>query len=105
MPIYELRTYDVIVGKMAAVVDLYNAEGWAAIQKHPPRLLGYFTGDIGALNQLIHLWKFEDDADRREFWRNLFADPAFMAFGAKLRPMIAKQENKLMLASPWGPHP
>jgi len=105
MAIYELRTYDVVVGKMAEVVALYKSEGWPAIQRHPERLVGYFTGDVGAINQIIHLWKFEDDADRRAFWAGVFADEAFMAFASKLRPLLLSQNNKLMLASPWGPHP
>jgi hypothetical protein len=105
MPLYELRTYRIIVGKAADVVDLYAREGWPAIRRHPPRLVGYFTGDVGALNELVHLWKFEDDADRRAFWKALFADPEFMAFAVKLRPMIASQENKLMMGAPWGPAP
>jgi hypothetical protein len=105
MAIYELRTYDVVVGKMADVVSLYNTEGWPAIQRHPDRLVGYFTGDVGAINQVIHLWKFEDDADRRAFWAGVFADEAFMDFARKLRPLLLSQNNKLMLASPWGPHP
>jgi hypothetical protein len=105
MAIYELRTYDVVVGKMADVISLYNTEGWPAIQRHPERLVGYFTGDVGAINQIIHLWKFEDDADRRAFWAGVFADEAFMDFARKLRPLLLSQNNKLMLASPWGPHP
>ena len=105
MAIYELRTYDVVVGKMAEVISLYNTEGWPAVQRHPERLVGYFTGDVGAINQIIHLWKFEDDADRRAFWAGVFADEAFMAFARKLRPLLLSQSNKLMLASPWGPHP
>ena len=105
MAIYELRTYDVVVGKMADVVSLYNTEGWPAIQRHPERLVGYFTGDVGAINQVIHLWKFEDDADRRAFWAGVFADEAFMDFARKLRPLLLSQNNKLMLASPWGQHP
>jgi hypothetical protein len=28
-----------------------------------------------------------------------------MAFARKLRPLIRSQENKLLLAAPWGPHP
>lgn len=103
MPLYELRTYTVTVGKMAAVTQLYREEGWPAIERHPGRLIGYFTGDVGAMNQLVHLWRFEDDADRRAFWTNLFADPAFMAFAAKLRPLLQSQENKLLQAAPWGP--
>ena len=105
MAIYELRTYDVVVGKMADVISLYNTEGWPAIQRHPERLVGNFTGDVGAINQIIHLWKFEDDADRRAFWAGVFADEAFMDFARKLRPLLLSQNNKLMLASPWGPHP
>jgi hypothetical protein len=105
MAIFELRTYDVVVGKMADVTELYRTEGWAAIERHPKKLVGYFTGDIGALNQLVHLWKFDDDADRRAFWKGLFSDPQFMAFAAKLRPLLRAQENKLLLAAPWGPTP
>ena len=105
MAIYELRTYNVIVGKMSELVDLYKTEGWAALQKHPKKLVGYFTGDIGALNQLIHVWKFDDDADRRAFWAGVFGDVAFMAFAKKIRPLMLSQENKLMMAAPWGPQP
>ena len=105
MAIYEMRTYTLIVGKMSDVVQLYKTEGWPALQKHPNKLVGYFTGDIGAMNQLIHIWKFDDDDDRRAFWAGVFSDPEFMAFAKQLRPMILSQENKLMMAAPWGAHP
>lgn len=105
MPIYELRTYSAIVGKMAELTALYTNEGWPALAKHPQKLVGYFTGDVGAINELIHLWKFDDDADRRAFWAGVFADPEFMAFAAKIRPLIREQNNKLMLSAPWGPKP
>jgi hypothetical protein len=105
MAIYELRTDNVTVGKMAEVVSLYKNEGWPALAKHPQKLVGYFTGDIGALNQLIHVWKFDDDADRRAFWAGVFTDADFMAFAGKLRPLLQSQENKLMLSAPWGPAP
>ncbi len=39
MAIFELRTYSVVVGKMADVVDLYQREGWPALEKHPKKLL------------------------------------------------------------------
>ena len=103
MAIFELRTYEVIPGKMAEIIELYRSEGWAAVSAHPPKLVGYFTGDIGALNELIHIWKFDDDADRRAFWAALFADEHFLAFAQKVRPLVASQENKLLMAAPWGP--
>ena len=30
MAIYELRTYEVVPGKMAEIMELYRSEGWAA---------------------------------------------------------------------------
>jgi len=105
MAIYELRTYTVIVGKMAEVSELYQTEGFPALQaeKFDENLVGYFTGDIGAMNQLIHVWKFDDDNARRAFWARVYSSKTFMAFAAKLRPLLVSQQNKLMLSAPWGP--
>jgi hypothetical protein len=105
--VYEKRTYDVVVGQMAIVIELYSTQGYPALQaggfdKH---LVGYFTSDTGPLNQLIHIWKFEDDAERRDFWKRLFADEVFMGFAGQLRPNIRQQEIQLMLPAPWGEHP
>ena len=103
MPLYELRTYNLYVGKMPQAIEYYSNIGYPAIERQPDRLIGYFTGDIGALNQLIHLWKFEDDADRRAFWAGLYADEQFKEFVGKFRPLVMSQENKLMFNAPWGP--
>jgi hypothetical protein len=103
MSIFELRTYSLVVGKMSGVVALWTTEGWPALEKHPKKLVAYFTGDVGALNQLIHIWKYDDEVDRRAFWAGVYADPLFMAFVVKLRPNLISQENKLMMNAPWGP--
>lgn len=103
MALFELRTYTVQVGKMAAVAELYGSEGAAALQPYQDKLVGYFLGDVGAMNKLIHLWKFEDDADRRRHWAGLYGNATFMAFAGKLRPMLLSQENQLMTQAPWGP--
>ncbi|MCH9671814.1 MAG: NIPSNAP family protein [Gammaproteobacteria bacterium] len=106
MAVYEMRTYTFYVGKLADAAQLYETQGWPAIEKHHGgRLVGYFMSDIGGLNQLVHLWKFEDDADRRTFWATLFADEDFRKFGQQLRPLIMSQTNQLLAAAPWGPHP
>ena len=103
--IYELRTYTLHPGKINEAIDLYTNVGWPALEPFQKYLVGYFTGDIGALNQIVHLWKFADDADRRAMWQEIYANEGFMAFADKFRPLIRIQENKLLLASPGGPHP
>ena len=107
MALFELRTYTLYVGKMGEAIQHYTELGWPALQKggFDAKLVGYFTSDVGTINQLVHLWKFSDDADRRNHWATLFSDEAFMAFAANIRPLIMKQEVKLLLEAPWGPHP
>ena len=67
MALYELRTYTLRVGTMAEAVKLYQEIGFPALQKgsHDKKLIGYFQADTGTINQIVHLWKFDDDADRR----------------------------------------
>lgn len=105
--IYEKRTYSVTVGQMTEVIRLYSALGYPALEAggFSKKLIGYFTSDTGELHQLMHLWRFDSDDDRRAFWKRLFEDQDFMAFARQLRPLIKTQSNQLLLAAPWGPHP
>src|SRR5438093_1116266 len=66
MTVYELRTYTLHVGKMAEAVKLYTEFGYPALQKggQDKKLIGYFQADTATINQLVHLWKFDGDADR-----------------------------------------
>lgn len=107
MAIYEKRTYSVVVGQMAEVSRLYSSEGYPALEAggFSKNLVGYFISDTGELHQLMHLWKFDDDAARRDFWARLFANQPFMAFAKQLRPLLKTQSNQILLAAPWGPHP
>ena len=107
MALYEMRTYNVYVGRMAEVVKLYGDEGWPALENggFSAKLVGYFTSDVGTLHQLVHLWKFDDDADRRNHWGTLFRDDAFMSFATQLRPLLSNQTVQLLNEAPWGPHP
>jgi len=75
MALYELRTYTLYVGKMAEATKLYQELGFPALKKggHDKKLVGYFQADTGTINQLVHLWKFDDDADRRKHWAGVFA--------------------------------
>ena len=107
MALYELRTYTLHVGKMAEVVRLYQ-EFFPIFEKagFDKKLVGFFTGDTGTINQLLHLWKFDDDADRRRHWEAVYANKDFIEnFAPKVRALLMTQEVKLLQAAPWGPHP
>lgn len=105
--LYEMRTYTLQVGKMAEVTKLYQDIGMPLLVKRgwDRQLIGFFQADTGTINQLVFMLRFEDDTDRRRFWSVVYADPEFIDFAAKGRPLIITQEVKLLLPAPWGPHP
>jgi NIPSNAP len=103
-----LRTYTLRVGAMAEAVKLYQELRFPALQKRgqDKKLIGYFQSDTGTINQLVHLWKFDDDADRRAHWAVVYGNTVFVeGFASKFRPLLMTQEVKLLHAAPWGPHP
>ncbi len=105
MAISESRPYTLYVGQLGDAIAPYRTLGWPALKKVEDYLVGYFTGDVGGLNQIVHLWKFEDEAARREFWAAVYDDAGFKEFAGKFRPLIQTQENKFLLGAPWGPNP
>jgi len=92
---------------MAEILRLYSEEGYPVLEAEgfSENLVGYFVSDTGRLHQLIHIWRFQRDEDRREFWERLYASEKFMAVIAKLRPLIDTQEVQLLTSAPWGPRP
>ena len=107
MAIYEKRTYDIAIDQIGNVVKLYKNEGWPALEAggFSHNLVGYFISDTGPLHQLIHIWRFDDDAARRAFWKGLFKDEAFMNFAGQIRGGLLRQDVQLMTSAPWGPTP
>jgi hypothetical protein len=97
MALYEMRTYTLYVGKMAEAQKLYTELGFPALKKggHDKNLVGYFVADTGMINQLVHIWKFKDDGDRRAHWAAVFANKDFIeGFASKFRPLVMSQEVK-----------
>ena len=63
--IVEERTYQLHVGKVPEYLRLYGEEGRAIQEPILGNMVGWFVqNDIGDLNQVVHLWGYEDLADR-----------------------------------------
>ncbi|MGG7567981.1 NIPSNAP family protein [Rhodovulum sp. DZ06] len=105
MPLYEQRVYQVRTGEMPTAIKLYQDEGWPAFEAAglADHCMGYFITDTGALHRLVHIWKFEDDVERRAFWEKIYAFPAFIGFAKQIRPLLNSQEVTLMKNAPFGP--
>jgi hypothetical protein len=99
----EHRTYTLHPGKVPVFLGLYEAEGIKIQTRILGRMIGYFTTEIGPLNQIIHMWGYEDLVDRAKRRAELMADPGFQAFGAKIQPLILTMENKILIPTAFSP--
>lgn len=101
--IIEERIYTCYCGKAKQYVKMYEGEGLAIQRPILGNLLGYFTTDLGALNQVVHLWAYEDLADRATRRERLLNDPRWKAYAAKVQPLVLTQENKILVPAPFSP--
>jgi hypothetical protein len=101
--IVEERIYVIKPDCYETFLDLYENEGMAIQLKYLPRLLGYFVTEIGVQFQVIHMWGYEDFAERDRCRTAMRADPAWQAYVKKVRPLFASQETRIMRPMPWSP--
>ncbi|MFV3126737.1 NIPSNAP family protein [Niveispirillum sp. KHB5.9] len=99
----EQRTYTLQVGGASIWLREYERLGKETQLRILPRMLGYFTTEIGVLNQVVHLWGYDSFEQRLECRTRLFADPQWLEFVAAVTPIIVTQESKLLLPASFSP--
>lgn len=95
--IVELRTYRLNVGKVAEWLTYYEKQGLPVQQKHLGEPLGFFSSDIGELNEVIHMWGYTSHDDRENRRSNLFKDPAWRTYLVNQPPVLLSQSNRILL--------
>ena len=103
--IVEERIYDLHPGKLAEYKRLVETEGIAIQRPILGRLIGYFHTEIGELNQIVHLWAYDDLEDRAARRAKLFADPRWQELARRLTPLCRRQHNKILLPFAFSPEP
>ena len=59
--IVEMREYTLHAGEVPVYLELYEREGLAVQREILGHLVGYYATEIGdALNQVVHLWAYEE---------------------------------------------
>ena len=95
--IYEMRTYGMKVGSVPVYLQLVEEEGIQIQKGQLGKLVGYFSSEIGPLNEIVHIWAFADLADRAARRAGLAADPRWQRFMPKIQALIQAMENKILL--------
>jgi hypothetical protein len=101
--IYEHRSYRLKNGSVPEYLRVVETEGIAIQKRHLGQLVGYFSTEIGPLNEIIHIWAFADLEDRAKRRAALLADPAWQAFLPRIRHLIEEGENRILKPAPFSP--
>jgi hypothetical protein len=101
--IFDVRTYDIAPGKLKAFVDVFGTYGKPVADKHGLKLVCFLTTKIGRLNQVLHIWQYEDLMQWEKLRTSRDADPGWAVYRDKNAGMIVRQEDKIMDGAPFSP--
>ncbi|WP_428247289.1 NIPSNAP family protein [Ferrovibrio sp.] len=101
----DVRTYTCRPGRLKPQLDLYEKMGLAAQKRHLGEPLAFLVTETGPINTYMHIWVYEDAADRSKKRAAMLADPEWQAFiaASAAEGNLVAQENKLMTPAPFAP--
>ncbi|MBV9813270.1 MAG: NIPSNAP family protein [Acetobacteraceae bacterium] len=100
--IIDERTYTIRPGRLRAYLERHFAEALPIMRRYLGEPYGYFTSETGPQPQFVHLWRYEDGADRERRRAALYADPAWLAYRDRTGDSgdVVLQENRILAALP-----
>jgi hypothetical protein len=99
------RTYTVRAGTLRKQLALYEKHGLAPQKRHFGEPFAYLVSETGDVNTYVHIWLYDDVADRARKRASMMKDPEWLAYlemNAEAGYLI-KQESKLMSPAPFAP--
>jgi hypothetical protein len=86
--IYELRTYQVVPGKMKELNERFGNITIPLFEKHGMKVIGFWETAIGeaTTTELIYMLAFENLAHYERAWNAFIAGPACQKQSAKQKP-------------------
>ena len=101
--LYELRDYEIVPGKMKAIIDRFQNVTLKLFKKHDIRVLMFWEPVIGTTNHLIYLVEWNSLAEREKCWDAFAADPEWIAARAESEKdgqIVAKVTNTILREIP-----
>lgn len=94
----DVRTYSCKPGTLHAHLALYAKYGKESQVRHLGTPLLYACCETGNPNEYIHIWCYDNAADREERRARLWVDPEWLSYVEKSAALgaLESQQNKLM---------
>ena len=99
------RYYRIKPGMVQAYLDLYEQAGFNAQSRHLGQPFAYLFTESGEVNTLVHMWLYDDVADRARKRAAMAADPEWQNYLRLLAESgyLESQRNNLMLPANFAP--
>src|ERR1700759_546892 len=98
--IVEERDYRLHPGKLGTYMKLYAEEGMAVQIQILGNMLGYFSTDTGELQHVVHLWGYENYAERERRRAELGRNPVWLASTEKMVPRGPTPTSRIPVPPP-----
>jgi NIPSNAP len=93
--------YTLHPGTAPEYLNYYQTHGMKVQLKHLPHMVGYYVTEVGTLNMIVHMWAYESLDQRERCRAAMSADPDWQAYTAKIRPLMKRQETRIMKCAPF----
>ncbi|XP_078608146.1 protein NipSnap homolog 3A-like isoform X3 [Branchiostoma floridae x Branchiostoma japonicum] len=98
--LYELRTYSIRPDCFGEFLKLSD-ENMHMRMEHS-KLIGYWRTELGGINEVVHIWEYDNFSHRAAVRQALAQDPEWVGkYFSKILPMMVKQDNVVMHLMPW----
>lgn len=103
--ILDVRIYTTKPNRTAEFVALYKQHGLAIQQKHLGRCVLWGTTIEGQLNQVVHIWAYDSQADREARRTAMAADPGWATYLAEVAKadVLLSMENRMVRPTDFSP--
>jgi hypothetical protein len=97
------RTYTLRPGALKAFLELYEREGLPIQRQHLGEPFGWFTTEVGNVNQVVHMWLYSDLNERDRRRKAMVADPRWPSYLSQATPLIVTMENTILRPAAFAP--
>ena len=101
--IYDHRTYTLVTRKLKPYLKLFEDFALPVMQENGMVLERYFVTQIGSLNEVVHIWRYESLAALEQIRIRRDADPRWADYLKRSEGMVLMQQNKIVEEASFSP--
>ena len=104
--LYEMRTYEVVPGRMPQMHARFANHTLGFFRKHGIRVVGFWEAAIGTSNVLHYLLSWDDLGHRERAWSAFQSDPEWPGVRDESQrdgPIVARVRNEIWQPTAYSP--